>query len=205
LLELVAALLAVMRSINDFFDDADALEVPGDTHLLKEIHSPLHTRELALALGSKGAVTLNTRLERSLRRGERSGRRRNEGGGGNVGVIIVILLVLASSLSAALLLAVLAVARQPTSLLLLLLALLALLLLLLLLPSLALLLVELGVFALVLDRGDAVGILMEAFWPRLKKETVPRGKQCSAAKPTTIWHHRATIRAESYVGPWKPL
>jgi hypothetical protein len=72
-------------------------------------------------------------------------------------VIVVILLILASLLSAALLLAILAVARRPTSLLLLLLALLALLLL-LLLPSLALLLVELRVFALVLDRGDAVGI-----------------------------------------------
>jgi hypothetical protein len=156
LLKLVTALLAVMRSINDFFDSADALEVAGDAHLLKEIHGPLHTRELALALGSKGAVALDARLKRSLRRGERSWRRRDKGGGGDIGVIMVILLVPASPLSAALLLAVLAVARRPTSLLLLL-ALLALLLL--LLPSLALLLVELRVFALVLDCGNAVGVL----------------------------------------------
>jgi hypothetical protein len=72
---------------------------------------------------------------------------------------MMILLVLASPLSAVLLFAVLAVARRPTSLLLLLLTLLALLLLLLLLPTLALLLVELGVLSLVLDRGDVVGIL----------------------------------------------
>jgi hypothetical protein len=52
-------LLAVMRSINDFFDCVNVLEVPGHAHLLKEIYSPLHTWELALALRSKGAVALN--------------------------------------------------------------------------------------------------------------------------------------------------
>jgi hypothetical protein len=62
LLKLVAALLAVMHSINDFFDSANALKVVGDTHLLKEIHGPLHTWELAFALGSKGAIALNLRL-----------------------------------------------------------------------------------------------------------------------------------------------
>jgi hypothetical protein len=62
LLELVAALLAVMRGINDFFDGANVLEVVGDTHLLEEIHSLLHTRELALVFRSKGAVTLYPRL-----------------------------------------------------------------------------------------------------------------------------------------------
>jgi hypothetical protein len=65
-------------------------------------------------------------------------------------VIVMILLTLASPLSVALLFAILAVARRPTSLLLLLLAL------------LALLLVELGIFPLVLDRCDAVGILSAA-------------------------------------------
>jgi hypothetical protein len=151
LLKLVAALLAVMRSINDFFNSANALKVVGDAHLLEEIHSPLHTQELTLALRSKGVVTLNAQLKRLLWRGKRSGQWRNKGGGGNIGVIMMILLVFASPLSAALLLAILAVARRPTSLLLLLLALLALLLL--------LLLVELGIFPLVLDRGYAVGIL----------------------------------------------
>jgi hypothetical protein len=63
LLKLVPLLLAVMRSINDFFDGTNALKVPGDTHLLKEIHSPLEARELALALRSKGAVTLDAQLE----------------------------------------------------------------------------------------------------------------------------------------------
>jgi hypothetical protein len=62
LLELVAALLAVMRSINDFFDGANALEVAGDAHLLKEIHGPLHAQELALAFRSKGAIALYLRL-----------------------------------------------------------------------------------------------------------------------------------------------
>jgi cytochrome bd-type quinol oxidase subunit 2 len=157
LLKLIAVLLAVMRGINNFFDSAYALEVAGDAHLLKEIYGPLHARELALALRSKGAVALYLRLKRSLRQGERSGRQRNKGGGGDVGVIMMILLILASLLFAALLLAVLAVARRPTSLLLLLLALLALLLL-LLLPILALLLVELGIFPLVLDCGYAVGV-----------------------------------------------
>jgi hypothetical protein len=52
----------------------------------------------------------------------------------------MILLIFACPLSAALLLAILAIARRPTSLL-------------------ALLLVELGIFLLVLDRGNAVGIL----------------------------------------------
>jgi hypothetical protein len=150
LLELVAALLAVMHSINNFFNSTDALEVAGDTYLLEEIHSPLHTRELALAFRSKGVVALNARLERLLRQGERSGQRRDEGGGSDVGVIMMILLILASLLPAVLLFAVLAIARRPTSLLLLLLAL------------LALLLVELRVFALVLDRGNVVGVLRAA-------------------------------------------
>jgi hypothetical protein len=91
-------------------------------------------------------------------------------------VIVMILLVFASPLSAALLLAVLAVARQPTSLLLLL-ALLALLLL-LLLHSLALLLVELRVFALVLDRGNVVGVLGAASVAASKATLFPRGFQC---------------------------
>jgi cytochrome bd-type quinol oxidase subunit 2 len=146
LLKLIAALLAMMRSINNFFDSANTLEVPRDAHLLKEIHGPLHTRELALAFRSKRAITLNMQLKRLLQRGERSGRRRNKGGGGNIGVIVMILLVFASPLSAALLLAVLAVARRSTSLL-------------LLLPLRALLLVELGIFPLVLDRSNAVGVL----------------------------------------------
>jgi hypothetical protein len=74
----------------------------------------------------------------------------------------MIILVLASPLSTALLLTVLAVARRPTSLLLLLLAILALLLL-LLLPSLALLLVELGILPLVLDCSNVVGVLHMVF------------------------------------------
>jgi hypothetical protein len=86
---------------------------------------------------------------------------------------MMIILVLASPLSAALLLAVLTVARRPTSLLLLLLALLALLLL----PFLALLLVELRVFALVLDRGDAVGILCVASIAAAEAALFPRGFQ----------------------------
>jgi hypothetical protein len=56
------ALLAMMQSINDFFDSANALEVAGNAHLLEEIHSPLHMRELSLALRSKGAVALDTQL-----------------------------------------------------------------------------------------------------------------------------------------------
>jgi hypothetical protein len=59
LLELVAALLAVMRSINNFFNSADALKVTGDAHLCEEIYCPLKARELALALRSKGAVALD--------------------------------------------------------------------------------------------------------------------------------------------------
>jgi hypothetical protein len=149
----------MMRSINNFFDGANALEVLGNAHLLEEIHGPLNTRELALALRSKGVITLDTRLKRSLRRGERSGRRRDEGGGSDIGVIMMILLILASPLPAALLFAILAVARRPTSLLLLLLPLLALLLLLLLLLLRALLLVELGIFPLVFNCSYAVGVL----------------------------------------------
>jgi hypothetical protein len=136
-----------MHGINDFFDCADVLNVPGDTHLLKEIHGPLETRELALALRSKEAIALDAQLKRLLWQGEGSGRWRNKGGGSNIGVILMILLRFASPLSTALLLAVLAVARRPTSLLLLLLLLLR-----------ALLLVELRVLALVLDRSNAVGI-----------------------------------------------
>jgi hypothetical protein len=90
----------------------------------------------------------------------------------------MILLVLASLLSMALLFAVLAIARRPTSLLLLLLALLALLLLLLLLPTLALLLVELRVFALVLDCSDAVGVLGAASVAAAEAALFPRGLQC---------------------------
>jgi hypothetical protein len=92
-------------------------------------------------------------------------------------MIVMILLILASPLSAALLFAVLAIARRPTSLLLLLLALLALLLL--LLPSLALLLVELGIFPLVLDRGDAVGVFGAASIAAATKATLFLGSlQC---------------------------
>jgi hypothetical protein len=49
LLKPVAALLAVMRSINDFFDRMDALEVPRHTYLCKEIHCLLEAWKLALA------------------------------------------------------------------------------------------------------------------------------------------------------------
>jgi hypothetical protein len=111
LLELVAALLAIMCSINDFFNCANALEVVENAHLLKKIHGPLHVRELALALGSKRAIALNAQLKRSLRRGKRSRQWWNKGGGSNVGVIMMILVVFSSPLSTALLLAVLAIAR----------------------------------------------------------------------------------------------
>jgi hypothetical protein len=112
LLKLVATLLlAVICGINDFFKRADALEVAGDTYLLKEIHCPLETRKLALAFGGKGAVALDAQLEWSLWWGERSGRRWDKGGSGDIGVIMMILLVLASPLPAALLLAILAVAK----------------------------------------------------------------------------------------------
>jgi hypothetical protein len=160
LLKLVTALLAMICGINDLFDCTNVLEVLGDTYLQKEIHSLLKMRELALALWSKGAVTFDAWLKRSLRQSERSRWQQNEGRGSNVGVIMMIFLILASLLSVVLLFAILAVARWPTSLLLLL-PLLVLLLLLLLL-SLALLLVELGIFSLVLDRGNTVGILCVA-------------------------------------------
>jgi hypothetical protein len=111
LLELVVVLLAMMCSINDFFDCTDALKVPGHAHLYKGIHSLLKMWELALALKSKGAIALNVQLKRSLQWGERSWWQQNKGKGSDVGVIMMILLILASSLSAALLFAVLAIAR----------------------------------------------------------------------------------------------
>jgi hypothetical protein len=55
-----------MCSINNFFDSANVLEVAEDTHLLKEIYSLLHMRELALAFRSKRAVALNAQLKRLL-------------------------------------------------------------------------------------------------------------------------------------------
>jgi cytochrome bd-type quinol oxidase subunit 2 len=90
-------------------------------------------------------------LEWLLWWGEKSGRQWDKGRDGNIGVIMMIFLILASSLLVALLLAILAVARQPTNLL-----------LLLLLLLLTLLLVELGIFPLVLNYGDAVGIFSAA-------------------------------------------
>jgi hypothetical protein len=141
LLKLVATLLAMMCSINDFFNRTDAFEVLGHAHLCEEIHSPLKIWKLALAFRSKEVITLNARLKWLLRQSEECWQRQNEGEGSDIGVVMMTILILTCLLSAALLLAVLAIARCPTSLLLL------------------LLLVELGIFPLVLNCNNAVGIL----------------------------------------------
>jgi hypothetical protein len=104
-------LLAVMNSVNNFFDCINVLEVLEHTYLQKKIHCLLEAGELALVFESKGVVVLNAQLKRLLWQSERCQRQQNEGRGSDIEVVVLTILALTSLLSVALLFAILAIAR----------------------------------------------------------------------------------------------